>query len=203
MTCKLSKIAEIRAGLQTRESLDYQPVGTHSILQVRDFNDEKTALLPGKELAKISPGTVSPETELSLHDVVFLAKGQHNFAFHCPLFSEPTLAASYFFVIRCGDSLLPEFLTWFLNRRSTRKHLKRIRTSGTHMPVVRRDDLETLRVPVPPIDAQRRIIEIQNLADEEAFLLSKLARQRAKIADALCDALINPIDLTSLPINAE
>jgi len=186
MTRKLEKLAEISSGYQTRKGVEERPDGTHYLLQVRDFNKERAAVdMDG--MMRISPPGRDPDSHLQQGDVLFLAKGQKNFSWCVGRLPDlPILAASYFFVIRPRPGVLGEYLAWFLNQESARRHFARLATRGAHMPIVRRDVLESLELPVPDLGAQRKIIELADLAEEQGRLLAELAEKKQALATAAC-----------------
>ena len=179
-THKLADLAEIRPGYLTRAAVKHDPAGTHCILQIRDFShDRASASLT--DMVRISPESHSSVRPLQPGDVLFLAKGANNFAFAVPDLPAPTLAAAYFFVLRCAPAIQPEYLAWFLNHDSTRAVLTRLSTKGAHMPIIRRDILETLDIPLPPVTIQQTIVNLDSCRREEQTLLTDLARKQREL----------------------
>lgn len=187
MRARIAEIAKIRPGYLARQGVTATPEGTHRLLQIRDFNPERTAFDPAS-LARFLPDSPTSVQPLSEADVIFLAKGANNFAFATGPLPEPTLAAGYFFVIRPRAEILPAYLAWFLNQPATLRTISRLGTSGAHMPVVRRADIESIEVPVPPVDVQHAIVELDSLAREEQTLLRELMRCRSALVSESCMA---------------
>lgn len=186
MTRKLKKLAEVSSGYQTRKGVEELPDGTHYLLQIRDFNKSRTSV-DMKGMMRISPPGMDSKSHLRSGDVLFLAKGQKNFSWCVGRLPElPILAASYFFVIRPLPAMEGEYLSWFLNQEAAHRHFARLATTGAHMPIVRRDVLESLEVPVPDLATQRKIIELADLAEEQSRLLSELADKKQTLATAAC-----------------
>ena len=180
----------VAAGFQTRKGVETRPDGTHLLLQIRDFDESRTAVDPSA-LARISPQGVEPDACLSSGDVLFLAKGARNFAYAVGDLPSPVLAASYFFVLRPDPGVSARYLAWFLNQDSARRHFVRLATTGAHMPVVRRDVLENLELPVPPVETQQKIVELAALADEQQRLLADLGERKKLLATAACLRVAN------------
>lgn len=186
MTQKLKNLAEVSSGYQTRKGVEERPNGTHYLLQIRDFNKARTSVNT-EGMMRISPPGMAPESHLREDDVLFLAKGQKNFSWCVGRLPElPTLAASYFFVLRPRPEVEGEYLAWFLNQEAAHRHFARLATKGAHMPIVRRDVLESLEVPVPDLATQRKIIELADLAEEQGKLLAELAEKKQALATAAC-----------------
>ena len=182
---KAGKLTRIRAGYQSRKAVRHDPGGSHALLQLRDFDDERREIAV-ERMARIVPGSIAKEQVLRDGDVVFLAKGARNFAFVPTGLPEPALVASYFFILRPCERIEAGYLAWYLNLESTRRLLSRYVGQGTHMPVVRREVLENLAVPVPPMTTQRGIIALAKLADEQGRLLGELAEKRRLLATGVC-----------------
>jgi len=54
------------------------------------------------------------------------------------------------------------------------------------MPVVRRSVLENIEVPVPALEIQKKIVEMEKLMREEQGLLNKLVEKRKELIMAVC-----------------
>lgn len=143
-------------------------------------------------MIRYSPPSVRPGSELAVGDLVFLSRGVHNFAFPVPEFlvdpAHPVLAAPYFFVIRLnGDSgVLPSYLAWFLNQESSQRYFERFGTTGAHMPVVRREELERLPLVIPDQKTQKAIVEIDRLSKRRRDLRLQLAEKESLLASTAC-----------------
>lgn len=185
MDQNIRAIAKVSAGYQNRKAIDNELIGTHSLLQIRDFNKDRTQL-DTDDMIRFTPPASAQGQELETDDVVFLARGQRNFAFAIPVLPVPTLASPYFWVLRPQESISGAYLSWFLNQPAAQHYFKRMATIGAHMPVVNRDVLENLRVPVPDRATQQKILELDSLAAKQSELLSDLADRQRKLAAAAC-----------------
>ena len=185
MQRRLAEIAEVRPGYLARKGVKPQADGTHRLLQIRDFNRDRSAVDP-TALIRFTPDSLSSLQPLQTGEVVFLARGAKNFAYAPADLPVPTLAAGYFFVLRTHAQILPAYLAWFLNQPSTLRTLSRAATSGAHMPVVRRSDIENVEITVPPLTVQRTIVALDNLMREEQSLLHELARKKHELIAIVC-----------------
>ncbi len=181
----IKDLAQVRAGYQTRKEVKSIPTGSHALLQIRDFNDERTRI-DLENIVRIEPGAINEDQVLRDGDVIFLSKGSKNFSFAPSSLPEPALAASYFFILRPSHSLSSDYLAWFLNLESTKDHLRKYATQGAHMSVVRRDVLESLEVPLPDLETQQKIVELATLAERQHALHAELAEKKKMLATAAC-----------------
>jgi hypothetical protein len=181
MDSKITDLAAIFTGYQSRKAVEHEAVGTHRLLQIRDFDQERSWVNLDR-MIRFSPAISGGDKLLEQGDVVFLGRGQKNFAFALPQIPEPTLAGSYFFVLRPQRMITGPFLAWYLNQSVAQRHIKRLSTVGAHMPVVTRDMLESLKVPTPDLETQRKIIELDALATRQTELLVELADKKRALA---------------------
>ena len=75
-------------------------------------------------------------------------------------------------VVRCKDSLLPQFLLYFLKSSGGRQHITR-RCVGAVRLMLRFGDLEQIELPLPPLPERARIVRIL----DEAQALRRLRIQ--------------------------
>jgi hypothetical protein len=182
---KLGEIVKIRPGYLARKGVKPVSDGTHWLLQIRDFTPDRGAL-DASSLVRFSPKALASALPLQPGDVLFLARGSKNFAYAISDIPAPTLAASYFFVLRPCASVSPAYLAWFLSHPATLRKISLSATSGAHMPVVRRADLEDIEVPVPPLSVQHAIVELDNLRHQEQALLKELAHRKNELLTTVC-----------------
>ena len=65
-------------------------------------------------------------------------------------------------------------------------YLSRHSGRGVHMPVVRRSVIESIDIPVPPLETQKKIVRMDLLMQKEQELIERLAEQRKKMITAAC-----------------
>lgn len=179
-----------------RGRVESRPDGTHGLLQLKDFDDERREI-NSASVARILPGRISEEQLLRDGDVIFLAKGMRSFAFVPRAVPQPCLVAATFFILRPKDWVLADYLCWALNSESSQRTLIRHTGRGTAMPVVPRETLENLSVPLPDVKKQRLIIEVAALAERERRLLEDLVERKQKLAAALCVRASQPTEESS------
>jgi len=57
---------------------------------------------------------------------------------------------------------------------------------GTGIPHIRRKPVENLRIHVPPLDIQRRVLKVSELLTREEHLTERLLAKRRDLATAIC-----------------
>lgn len=185
---KLGRFINIRTGYLSRTKVQEAPNGRYALIQLSDFDDTRTTMNPDT-LTRFEPGDLRKDQTIQPGEVLFLAKGVHNFAYHPGPLPVPTLAASYFYVLTPAPEVTPRFLTWFLNHPHTRRAFDRIAGVGARMPVVKKSDLADIDIPVPPLADQHKIVELHALMTRESRLLEQLRQHRKTLIDTLTMAI--------------
>ncbi|HMO51221.1 MAG TPA: restriction endonuclease subunit S [Kiritimatiellia bacterium] len=188
---RLGDLAEIKGGYAPRRGVEDEKAGEVAFLQVGDFSEDRRRI--EKAPTHINPEGSNPRM-LQAGDVLFLAKGRKPFGYALNKVEKPMIAAGYFFIVRPSDRVVPEYLAWFLSLENTRRHLLKEAGGGTHMPVVRRDVLESIEIPLPSLEVQRAVVELAELMEEEADLLEKMKRLRAQLVGGMLRQLIEEGD---------
>ena len=71
----------------------------------------------------------------------------------------PTIATSQFFVLRPQKKIIADYLSFFLKPT---KYLARfgMKSSGSGIPFLPKEALSRLKIPVPPIEVQKKVVGI-------------------------------------------
>ncbi|MCY3787765.1 MAG: restriction endonuclease subunit S [Gemmatimonadetes bacterium] len=92
--------------------------------------------------------------------------------------------SSEFFVIRSKGHVLADYIYYYFDQRSFRDSGKRVMTGAVGHKRVPRDFLETLSVPIPPLEDQQRIVGILDSIFEELSLSrAQVEANLANLAD--------------------
>ncbi len=129
-------------------------------------------------------------TFLKKGDILFAAKGTKNFAACYENEDMPAVASTSFFVIRLNDkNVLPGYLNWFLNHPGTQTVLKGY-ARGTSIASISKAVLSELEIPVPSIQKQELILQLNKLRNKEKNIKQQIENLREKEIQNL---LINAI----------
>lgn len=183
---QLSKIANIQSGYISRGKIEPHKNGSHFLLQARDV-DADCLTYRADSLIRFRPDLSRKDWLLKTDDVLFMARGVRNYSVQISDTPDSTLAAACFFIVRVSsDQVLPNYLCWYLNQAPVGNYLGRHSGRGVHMPVVRRSVLESIDIPIPPLEVQSKISELDLLLRKELELFDKLAENRKKLITAAC-----------------
>ena len=182
----LNSLANIRSGHPFREKIEYDNAGDVRVLQIRDLRLESAFNAADLPLIKMPKGGA---TLLASGDVVIPARGEHYQAVSFAS-SEPTLASSQLLTLRVtSDKVLPGYLCWALNQ-PVAQHTLRNESRGTNMPLLSRQSLSAVRLTVPPLDTQHKIVELQKLWEKEQQLTQQLLNNRETMLKGMFHQLL-------------
>lgn len=176
MRIRIKDIAIIRSGAYIKEAMERNVF----YLQVSDFSREDDAFILSKPLLELNAKT---ESHLLLEgDIVFAAKGMSNFGVVYKEEMGKAVASSSFLVIRITDYdlVLPDYLCWILNREDTLAFFK-INAAGSSIPSISKTLIEEYIVDIPPVNIQKRIVEVARLQQREQQLYQSIATLRNKL----------------------
>lgn len=168
----------------------------------REFIDEFPVPAPGRlwlgNLEPVESAARTSDYYVQEGDVLFLARGSRRLA--TPVLSgyvqpwppewDRTMVLYYFFILRpVGGIVLPAFLAWLINEGPLRSSIEAL-SEGTLVQKISVKDFRELEVPVPPLETQRRILEIYELSLSERRLAERLGDLRREYAAGACEQLL-------------
>lgn len=165
---KLGNITNIQTGLYAK------PLGEGDIIYLQVKHFDETGRLQSALHGDLLSDYVSEKHILKDGDILFAAKGSKNFAAVYEKHNEPAVASTSFFVLRISEnSLLSNYLAWYLNSESVQSILKNNAT-GTAIPSISKQVLENLEISIPSIEIQKVILQITKLRNKEKTLKQKI-----------------------------
>ncbi len=184
MKASLGDISAIQVGYQSREGIRAHPDGSHFLLQARDFN--YLHHVDWSNLTRFTPAGSTTKSEIRQGDVLFLAKGQDNFAYPVNRVATHVLAANSFYILRPDKAtILPDYLAWWLNQAPAQEYIQ-LNRSGSSLPFLSVSALSRLEVPIPSIEIQRKIGELELLRKKEADLLGLYLSKKLTLIQSVC-----------------
>lgn len=178
----LKDIASIKSGYHLRGKLSPVPDGDLAIVQMSDIQADRTIVYPS--LTRIDGRKVNPEHLLEYGDVLLTNRGRNNEGVHVDSKVSGIVAASHFYRIRLqSPDLKPEFLAWYLNQPLAQRELGRFKKSSS-IPLLSREGVASLFVPIPPIEVQEKIATVGALLQKEVEILEELTVLRHQLISA-------------------
>ncbi|MBR9859789.1 hypothetical protein GYB22_03390 [bacterium] len=160
----LHSIAKIDSGKSFRSKPEFVYGYGVGLVQMKDVSPSGVS----SNLMKIDHNEANPEQLLQDGDILFVAKGNNNYAVTFRSSDPaPAIAASFFFVIRPDKNQVhPEYLTWYINSSPAQQYFDQHRMGAT-VGNIRKRVLEELEIPLPDLQQQSRIETIYGLWELE------------------------------------
>jgi restriction endonuclease S subunit len=192
MKSRIKDIADIQIGYQSRGQIEPDPKGIYRIIQIRDFN--KTRQLNTESLYSFKPDRDPDRYLVNKGDILFLSRGQRNFAWANPHDLKNTVAANYFFILKPKtNGVLSEYIAWYLNQPLSQLVL-RSQIRGSHIPIITKSDFEIIQIEIPPLNIQESVIKLEDLLSREKDISVKIIERRKNLIRGICMRKIKQID---------
>lgn len=184
---KLGEIADIRSGYTLREAITPVPGGDVRILQIKDI-----------ELGWQWDPDVLPAIAWEHHalppllehgQIVVAARGNRNTAavYRGDI---PVVATNQFLVVTLKQkesAFIPEYLEWALNQPMIQLQFQR---SGSNIQLITKAALMQVSIPVPAIETQHQIGQLQRIWHQEDDLIKKLQNNRRQLELGILQKLL-------------
>lgn len=176
----LGHIAKIRAGFPFRGRVEPNAGGRHRVVQIKDVSEDGHVSFDG--LLRTDVDDVKGEHFLRAGDVLFISRGTRRQAAAVDFNPGDVIASGQFFIIGPSPEVLPAFLAWYINRRPAQEYLTE-NAAGSNVQIITRPVLERLPIELPPLETQRRIVDVYKLSLREQNLLAAIAERRAHLIE--------------------
>jgi restriction endonuclease S subunit len=183
----LSTLSKIESGKSFRHRIEDDPNGTCSVIQMKDISNERFEILDTPQSIKLDD--INPNQLLSYGDILFMAKGNNNFAVMYAT-DKPAVAVSLFFIIRPKREIVnPEYLTWFLNSPNAQAYFHE-RRMGASVGNITKDTLENLKVKLPSFEKQGQIATLNKLIRDEKILTNEYLEKKQLYFNSVMEKII-------------
>lgn len=181
MKKRMHDISDIRTGIY----LQGEPDADTLYLQLSDF--DACGRYKAMSFPYLKGDRVKARHLLRNGDLLFAAKGLYNF---CTMYSSDEIgkavASSSFLVIHIVEpqSVLPEYVRWFLNRDDILKHLQ-AQAEGGGILSITKAQVEALEMKIPTVPMQKKILEIDELQRRSNALRSQITEKQQLLISLL------------------
>jgi len=143
------------------------------LIQMKDVSVDGLVSTPlSIDLSSVNPGHL-----LRRGDLLFVAKGNRNYAFVYDS-DYPAVAISLFFTIRPDvTSLDSGYLAWYINSDLGQKYFEKHRM-GASVGNIRKPVLEQMPIVIPEMEQQRKISELATLASQERIITNQYLEKK-------------------------
>jgi len=184
----ISEIADVSFGV------NYSPekYGAIPLIQMRSINEQ--GKYDPRYNSAVFRGEIDTDALLQDGDLLFAAKGTGNIPYIVREDILPALASSVFFVIRVNrDVVIPEYLAWYFKTTRVMNWIKTV-SEGSTVKSISIKEFRKFKVPVPEIDVQRKIMELQELQSKYKKYAELLSTKTELLNNEISKRLIGEHD---------
>ena len=175
----LGSIADIRLGHLFRLGPDYVAQGGYPVIQLKDISPGEPINWEG--LTRVREEQVKPEKYVRKGDVLLKSKGTSHLATTADDPLEDTVVSSQIIIIRVKNkSILPEYLTWYLNQEPAQKHMGKYAV-GTNVMHLSTKHLTDMYIEIPDTKKQQMIVNVCKLQLHEKEIIEQIQSLRNKL----------------------
>jgi restriction endonuclease S subunit len=187
---RLSEVANIISGYPFRGRVPEKKDGNTAVIQMKDV-DLKIGVNWSGLVKTHLEGRRKPDW-LEPGDILFLSRGNHNYAFCLDEVPIPVVSSPHFFLIRLDKraKVIPEFLAWQINQVPAQNYFN-VSAEGTRQRSIKRSVLENFKVKILEQHIQRKIVYLDRLVKTEISLYSDLIKNRKQMLKAVAFDILN------------
>lgn len=171
----IKDIAQVIAGYAFRGAITPDNNGNIFVFQAKDLIQGEP-LVNTSTLTKVSLDVPEHPAYLQKNDILIIARGMKSGAFRSTVFmsDEPNvIASSSIHIIRVKNKeVLPEYISLYLNTPLAQLALSQV-VSGSYIGSLSRSALEDILVPIPSLQKQKIMVDLQRNLFEQLKLLFK------------------------------
>jgi len=180
---KLSDIiAFVQTGFQIRGKAESQSdFNSYNLIQVKDTVRGVLYHIRSKDLDKIFINEQKKKFMnkylIQKDDVLYLSKlNPGAFRYTGPV--ENTVAMAHFYILRPKMNIIDsDYLCWALNQGFVKPYVQK-GLKGTILPFISKDTLMDLKIPLPGMDIQKKIISVMKLREREKQIQDTIDRKK-------------------------
>ena len=183
---KLSDLGTLKSGFHLRGAAEAQPDGRQTVIQLGDVREGAVNF---DRVIRMNLDRARPKDFLEPGDMLLRSRGASYGAAVVASCAPETLAAAPLYVLRLVPGLRPEFVAWYINRPGAQSALE-ARASGTHIATVSLEAFSDLPIVLPSGSKQHRILEMEDLFQQEKDLAAKYMKRRGQLVQAAQEAIL-------------
>ena len=185
---ELGLAADVRSGYPFRGAIEEVVAGGVLVAQMKDVDATDGVRWSGVVRTELR-GRKPPDW-LQSGDLLFVARGDRFFATCISTPPEPAVCGPHLLHLRVrpGSGIEPAFLAWQLNQPPLQRRLHAA-AEGSSQLSIRVGEITALRIAVPALEQQARIVALADAAQRERHFLAQLTRNREQQIAALAAKL--------------
>lgn len=192
---KLSDViaTSIQTGFQVRGKVQPDSQGNYTLIQVKDTIRSVLYHIKSENLDKI----FIPEEKkkfmnkylIQKNDVLYLSKLNPG-AFRYTGSIENTMPMAHFYILRAKTDIVDsDYLCWALNQDFMKPHIQKW-LKGTILPFISKDALMNLKIPLPSLATQKKIISFLKLMAQEKEIQKTMDKKKSVLINTVLNGLL-------------
>jgi len=177
---RIADCAEVLPGFALKARAVHEPEGTHQLIMATHLGGSISYQYTQEHLLRVTPKGSADRYLVFPGDVLFISRGSRNLASAIKHVPELSIASATFYILRPKPDLDAKYLAWCLNQMPSQARIAQVRT-GAATPIVQRSLLGEIRIPIPPIEQQRKIVKLAELMESELDLRQKLVDKTVRL----------------------
>lgn len=192
---KLSDViaTSIQTGFQVRGKVQPDSQGNYTLIQVKDTIRSVLYHIKSENLDKIF---ISEEKRkfmnkylVQKNDVLYLSKLNPG-AFRFTGSVESTIPMAHFYILRPKANIInSDYLCWALNQNFMKPHIQKW-LKGTILPFISKDALMNLKIPLPSLATQKKIISFLKLMAQEKEIQKTMDKKKSVLINTVLNGLL-------------
>jgi type I restriction enzyme S subunit len=176
---KLKDIAEIITGYQSRDKYDN---GNIPYIQQKDIDQTKVDIEKFSKINLLNFDRYCVRED----DLLQVVRGSRFPVFLIDKELEGSVPSGQFYRIRIKQPnyVLPKYVFHFINSEKVKNRI-RLMARGSGIPMLPKDEIENLRIPIPCIEKQIKIVQLCELAEREMELCKSIIEKRIKLVSSM------------------
>lgn len=170
----IGEVAEVLPGYALKGRVEPDAAGRYQLIQGKHLTPGEPYRFEPSHEVRITPQGNVERYRVVPGDVLFASRGTANYAVEIQDVPHETIAPATFYILRPRNDFVshchPSYLAWVLEQAPIQAQITQLRT-GAATPIVPREDLKAVTLPLPPPEEQARIAHLARLMQLERQLL--------------------------------
>ncbi|MBW9267382.1 MAG: restriction endonuclease subunit S [Candidatus Thiodiazotropha sp. (ex. Lucinisca nassula)] len=181
---RIGDCAEVLPGYSVKGRVEHDPRGRYQIIQGKHLTEGVPYRYQEQDKLRIDTDRPVENYLVQVGDVLFASRGLSNYAVCLEDVPESTIAPATFYILRPKQGTDAHYLAWCLNQAPVQAAIAQTRT-GAATPIIQRNALADVSIPLPLIEEQQRIARLAELMGRERQLLQQLQHETERYHNLL------------------
>ena len=175
----IKQCCTLKMGYSFRQKPDFAADGNALVIQPKDITSDGI-WVPDFDCRIHS----SSENRLASGDVLLISRGRFTAFTFDGKAKEPCIATSAFLIVtpKKPTQLLPAYLALFFNSAECQNSFKRLHSTTT-IPFISLNSLESLKIPLPPVEQQEALVALDQMNKAYSRLSSRKLYLQKQLLD--------------------